>query len=92
LIPALRRQRQRVTGQSGLQRKFQDSQDYPEKPCLNKQKKERKGKEGKGKEGKGKERKGKERKGKERKGKERKGKKRVLRQFFTPNTPFFCRS
>jgi hypothetical protein len=44
LIPALRRQRQRqadfrVWGQPGLQSKFQDSQGYTEKPCLEKQNK-----------------------------------------------------
>ena len=39
LIPALRRQRQVdfwVQGQPGLQSKFQDSQGYTEKPCLEK--------------------------------------------------------
>jgi hypothetical protein len=39
LIPALRRQRQAdfwVRGQLGLQSEFQDSQDYTEKPCLEK--------------------------------------------------------
>jgi hypothetical protein len=42
LITALRRQRQAdfwVRGQSGLQSKFQDSQGYKEKPCLEKQNK-----------------------------------------------------
>jgi hypothetical protein len=37
LIPALGRQRQvelSVSGQPGLQIKFQDSQGYTEKPCL----------------------------------------------------------
>jgi hypothetical protein len=37
LIPALGRQRQGdlgVQGQPGLQNKFQDRQDYTEKPCL----------------------------------------------------------
>ena len=41
LIPALGRQRQVdfwVRGQPGLQTKFQDSQDYTEKPCLKKKK------------------------------------------------------
>ena len=41
LIPALGRQRQVdfwVRGQPGLQSEFQDSQGYPEKPCLKKQK------------------------------------------------------
>jgi hypothetical protein len=41
LIPAFRRQRQvdfRVRGQPGLQSKFQDSQGYTEKPCLEKPK------------------------------------------------------
>jgi hypothetical protein len=45
LIPALRRQRQadfRVRGQPGLQSEFQDSQDYTEKPCLEKPKKKKK--------------------------------------------------
>jgi hypothetical protein len=40
-IPALGRQRQAdfgVRGQPGLQSEFQDSQDYTEKPCLEKQK------------------------------------------------------
>jgi hypothetical protein len=40
LIPALGRQRQAnfwVRGQPGLQSEFQDSQDYTEKPCLEKQ-------------------------------------------------------
>jgi hypothetical protein len=39
LIPALERQRQAdfwVRGQPGLQREYQDSQDYTEKPCLKK--------------------------------------------------------
>ena len=39
LIPALGRQRQAdflVQGQPGLQSEFQDSQDYREKPCLEK--------------------------------------------------------
>jgi predicted HicB family RNase H-like nuclease len=39
LIPALGRQRQadfRGQGQTGLQSEFQDSQDYTEKPCLEK--------------------------------------------------------
>jgi hypothetical protein len=43
LIPALRRQKQVdfwVQGKPGLQSEFQDSQGYPEKPCLeNKNKK-----------------------------------------------------
>jgi hypothetical protein len=41
LIPALGRQRQEdfwVRGQPGLQSEFQDSQDYTEKPCLEKKK------------------------------------------------------
>jgi hypothetical protein len=41
LIPALRRHRQMdfwVQGQPDLQREFQDSQGYTEKPCLEKQK------------------------------------------------------
>jgi hypothetical protein len=41
LIPALGRQRQAdfwVRGQPGLQSEFQDSQDYTEKPCLEKPK------------------------------------------------------
>jgi hypothetical protein len=41
LIPALGRQRQAdfwVWGQPGLQSEFQDSQDYTEKPCLEKPK------------------------------------------------------
>jgi hypothetical protein len=41
LIPALRRQRQAdfwVRGQPGLQSEFRDSQGYTEKPCLKKQK------------------------------------------------------
>jgi hypothetical protein len=41
LIPALGRQRQAdfwVWGQPGLQSEFQDSQDYTEKPCLEKKK------------------------------------------------------
>jgi hypothetical protein len=41
LIPALRRQRQAdfwVQGQPGLQSEFQVSQDYTEKPCLEKTK------------------------------------------------------
>jgi hypothetical protein len=45
LIPALRRQRQVdfwVQGQPGLQSEFQDSQDYTEKPCLEKPKKKKK--------------------------------------------------
>jgi hypothetical protein len=40
LIPALGRQRQVnfwVRGQPGLQSEFQDSKDYTEKPCLEKQ-------------------------------------------------------
>jgi hypothetical protein len=40
LVPALGRQRQVdfwVRGQPGLQSEFQDSQDYTEKPCLEKQ-------------------------------------------------------
>jgi hypothetical protein len=44
LIPALKRQRQAdflVRGQPGLQREFQDSQDYTEKPCLEKKKKKK---------------------------------------------------
>jgi hypothetical protein len=43
LIPALGRQRQVdfwVQGQPGLQSEFQDSQDYTEKPCLKKNKKQ----------------------------------------------------
>jgi 1,2-phenylacetyl-CoA epoxidase PaaB subunit len=42
LIPVLRRQRQAdfwVQGQSGLQSEFQDSQNYTEKLCLEKQNK-----------------------------------------------------
>jgi hypothetical protein len=42
LIPALGRQRQAdfwIQGHTSLQSKFQDSQDYTEKPCLEKQKK-----------------------------------------------------
>jgi hypothetical protein len=42
LIPALGRQRQAdiwVWGQPGLQSKFQDSQGYTEKPCLENPKK-----------------------------------------------------
>jgi hypothetical protein len=45
LIPALGRQRQAdfwVRGQPGLQSEFQDSQDYTEKPCLEKQKQNKK--------------------------------------------------
>jgi hypothetical protein len=45
LIPALGRQRQVdfcVRGQPGLQSKFQDSQGYTEKPCLEKQKQKQK--------------------------------------------------
>jgi hypothetical protein len=45
LIPALGRQRQadfRVLVQPGLQSEFQDSQDYTEKPCLEKQTKKTK--------------------------------------------------
>jgi hypothetical protein len=45
LIPALGRQRQAdfwVPGQPGLQSEFQDSQGYTGKPCLEKQKKEKK--------------------------------------------------
>jgi hypothetical protein len=45
LIPALGRQRQAdfwVRGQPGLQSEFQDSQDYTEKPCLEKPKKKKK--------------------------------------------------
>jgi hypothetical protein len=45
LIPARGRQRQAdfwVWGQPGLQNKFQDSQDYTEKPCLEKGKKKKK--------------------------------------------------
>jgi hypothetical protein len=41
LIPALGRQREAdfwVRGQPGLQSKFQDSQGYTEKPCLEKNK------------------------------------------------------
>jgi hypothetical protein len=41
VIPALGRQRQAdfcIRGQPGLQSEFQDSQDYTEKPCLEKQK------------------------------------------------------
>jgi hypothetical protein len=41
LIPALGRQRQVdfwVRGQPGLQSEFQDSQDYTEKPCLERNK------------------------------------------------------
>jgi hypothetical protein len=44
LIPALGRQRQAdfcVRGQPGLQSEFQDSQDYTEKPCLEKKRKEK---------------------------------------------------
>jgi hypothetical protein len=40
LIPVLRRQRRvdlcKFEGLPGLQSKFQDSQGYPEKPCLRK--------------------------------------------------------
>jgi hypothetical protein len=42
LIPAIGRQKQAdfwVRGQPGLQSEFQDSQDYTEKPCLEKPKK-----------------------------------------------------
>jgi hypothetical protein len=35
----------RVRGQPGLQREFQDSQGYTEKPCLEKTKKKKKKKE-----------------------------------------------
>jgi hypothetical protein len=45
LIPALRRQRQAdfwVQGQPALQSEFQDSQGYTEKPCLEKQNKNKK--------------------------------------------------
>ena len=45
LIPVLRRQRQSdlwVRCQPGLQRKFQDDQDYTEKPCLKKTKQNKK--------------------------------------------------
>jgi hypothetical protein len=45
LIPALGRQRQAdflVRGQPGLQSEFQDSQGYTEKPCLEKQKQNKK--------------------------------------------------
>jgi hypothetical protein len=45
LIPALGRQRQadfRVQGQPDLQSEFQDSQGYREKPCLEKQNKNKK--------------------------------------------------
>ena len=45
LIPAFGRQRQAdfwVRGQPGLQSKFQDSQGYTEKPCLEKPKKKKK--------------------------------------------------
>jgi hypothetical protein len=48
LIPALGRQRQAdfwVRGQPGLQIEFQDSQDYTEKPCLEKPKKQNKKKQ-----------------------------------------------
>ena len=41
LIPALGQQRQEdfwVWGQPSLQREFQDSQSYTEKPCIEKQK------------------------------------------------------
>jgi hypothetical protein len=44
LIPALGRQRQAnfwVRAQPGLQSEFQDSQDYTEKPCLKKTKKQK---------------------------------------------------
>jgi hypothetical protein len=44
LIPALGRQKQAdfwVWGQPGLQSEFQDSQDYTEKPCLGKEKKQK---------------------------------------------------
>jgi hypothetical protein len=44
LIPSLGRQRQadfQVQGQPGLQNDFQDSQDYTEKPCLKKTRRER---------------------------------------------------
>jgi hypothetical protein len=43
--PALGRQRQVdfwVRGQPGLQSEFQDSQDYTEKPCLEKPKQQKK--------------------------------------------------
>jgi hypothetical protein len=45
LIPALGKQRQAdfwVQGQPGLQSEFQDSQDYTEKPCLEKTKNQKK--------------------------------------------------
>ena len=43
LIPALGRQADFwVRGQPGLQREFQDSQGYTEKPCLEKTKKKKK--------------------------------------------------
>jgi hypothetical protein len=45
LIPALGRQRQAdlwFQGQPGLQSEFQDSQDYTEKPCLEKTKNKKK--------------------------------------------------
>jgi hypothetical protein len=44
LVPAVGRQRQAdfgVPGQPGLQSEFQDSQDYTEKPCLEKTKKKK---------------------------------------------------
>jgi hypothetical protein len=46
--PSIERQRQadfRVRGQPGLQSEFQDSQDYTEKPCLEKQNKKTKNKQ-----------------------------------------------
>jgi hypothetical protein len=48
LIPALGRQRQVnfwVWGQAGLQSEFQDSQNYTEKPCLEKQNKTKQNKQ-----------------------------------------------
>jgi hypothetical protein len=54
---------------------FQERQDYTEKPCLKKKRKE-KGREGKGREGKGREGKGREGKGREGKGRE--GKKKII--------------
>ena len=44
----------RVRGQPGLQSEFQDSQDYTEKPCLEKPKRKKKENENENKRGKGK--------------------------------------
>jgi hypothetical protein len=57
LVLALGRQRQAdfwVPGQLGLQSEFQDSQDYTEKPCLEKWKRKKKENENENKRGKGK--------------------------------------